>query len=553
MNLNWLTCLLLVCLCSTLGARTYHVDPARGSASGDGSKSSPWRTLEEVVSGGSLRILAGGDTVLLADGDHGRVDFSGDNTDFVTIAADAGCKPKVSYFEIKKGSKWRIKGLTISSSFADKPYPDFMLKVADGGESSDIIIEDCFVYAALDSSKWTAQQWIGANSGMFMGRHGKGHVFRNNYVFNTRFGIALCAEDGLCEGNVISHFSADGIRVTRDGQVVQHNVIRNIYVDDKDGDANHDDAIQCFLFNKGTGTVRNVTIRENLIVMRQDEEQKWQATMQGIGFFDGPLVKFTVEGNVINTSHWHGVSLYDAQDCAILNNVAYTQWEDSKLRPWVELGTKKAGPVKGNTVKGNFAYTFKLTNDPEVVAQDNQVVTKEIHTQREQELLTLINKKFGPVHVAASFSRLGLERTQWLEGAVVTDSAGEKAINLIQENIGKGKLIVLYVYSHDRAKDKRCVLACEQFERETLEDAGVCEQLYPCIAVRIAAGDQLTKELKKRYVLGSRVPCIYLFDAQGKKIWESPTPSAKMLAKQLKDSREEIEKKAARPDDGKKD
>ncbi len=353
----------LALCCSVACAETYYADPANGKAANPGSKTAPWGALEEVVSCGALAKLKGGDTLLLCGGKHGRVVFSGDNAEFITIAADKGCKPQLSYLEITSGTKWRIKGLTISSSFAEKPYDDVMLKVADGGPSGEIIVEDCFIYTALDTSKWTAKEWMGANSGMFMGRNGKGHVFRNNYVFNTRFGIALCSEDSLCEGNVVSHFSADGIRVTRDGQVVQHNVIRNIYVSDEDGDKNHDDAIQCFLFNKGTGTVRNVTVRENLIVMRESEAQKWQATMQGIGFFDGPLINFTVEGNVINTSHWHGVSLYDAQDCRILNNVAYTQWTDSKLRPWVQLGGKDNGPIKGNTVKGNYAYTFDLKAD----------------------------------------------------------------------------------------------------------------------------------------------------------------------------------------------
>jgi hypothetical protein len=37
--------------------------------------------------------------------------------------------------------------------------------------------------------------------------------------------------------------------------------------------------------------------------------------MQGIGFFDGPLVNFTVEDNVVCSETWHGVALYDAQGC----------------------------------------------------------------------------------------------------------------------------------------------------------------------------------------------------------------------------------------------
>lgn len=529
-----IACLLALC-CGAACAETFYADPANGKAGNPGSKAAPWGALEEVVSSGALAKLKGGDTLLLRGGKHGRAVFSGDNAEFVTIAADKGCKPQLSYLEITAGTKWRIKGLTVSSSFADKPYDDVMVKVADGGPSGEIIVEDCFVYTTLDTSKWTAKDWMGANSGMFMGRNGKGHVFRNNYVFNTRFAIALCSEDSLCEGNVVSHFSADGIRVTRDGQVVQHNVIRNIYVSDEDGDKNHDDAIQCFLFNKGTGTVRNVTVRENLIVMRESEAQKWQATMQGIGFFDGPLINFTVEGNVINTSHWHGVSLFDAQDCRILNNVAYTQWQDAKLRPWVQLGGKDTGPIKGNTVKGNYAYTFDLKADKGVVAEKNEIVTPEIHAKRQAELLEIIEKKFGAVHATASFRRVGLEKIRWQEGAVI-EQTGEKIIDAAQQGMAEGKLVVIYVYSRD-AKNKSAVEACEKLEREVFEDAAVCEQLDACACVRVALDDALPKDVRKRYSIGSRAPCVVVLDKDGKKLWESASPSAKTLAAKLKELR----------------
>lgn len=88
-------------------------------------------------------------------------------------------------------------------------------------------------------------------------------------MLNTRFGINLCAPECLCEGNVVANSSADEIRATRDGQTVQYNVIKNSFVGEQDGDGNHDDGIQVFLFNKGTGTLRNITLRGNLILARE--------------------------------------------------------------------------------------------------------------------------------------------------------------------------------------------------------------------------------------------------------------------------------------------
>ncbi|MBZ0136789.1 MAG: right-handed parallel beta-helix repeat-containing protein [Planctomycetes bacterium] len=510
-------------------AADFYVDPVKGDPKGNGSKAAPWRILQEVIESGQLREVKPGDTIYLRTGFHGRVIISGNNDEVVTIAAEAGHKPRLSYFEIPSGKKWHIKGLTISASFGE-PYDGAMLKFADSGDSAEITVEDCFVHSALDTSSWSAQDWMKCNSGITMGRHGSGHMLRNNYVLNTRFGINLCAENSVCEGNVVSHFSGDGIRVTRDGQVVQHNVIRNIYVGDKDGDDNHDDAIQCFLFNKGTGLVRDVTIRENLVIMREDESQRWPANMQAIGFFDGPLQNFHVEGNVINTSHWHGVSLYDAQDCKILNNVAYTQWTSEKLRPWVELGSKGKGEIKGNEVKGNYAYSFKLSNDKAVVAEDNKPPTEEIYNDRKQKLLELINEKYGAKHPAAGFKRVGLEKPRWLRGTVV-----DGAIDAIEAAKGQGKLILIYGLSDE--DDPRCA----EFEREVLDDEVVGKLLDQCITVGIALDDKLDRDLRKRYGLSSKAPQIVILNPDGSEAWEGKPSSAKALIKKLEDALGKLE------------
>ncbi|MCA8916526.1 MAG: right-handed parallel beta-helix repeat-containing protein [Planctomycetes bacterium] len=531
-----LVTLLVLLFASALSAATFYVDPARGKESNNGSKAAPWSTLEAVVNGGHLRDVQPGDTILLRDGMHGRVVFSGRNEDFITIAADEGCRPKLSYLEITSGTKWHIKGLTISASFGD-PYDGAMLKFADGGESEQITVEDCFVYGALDASKWTAEQWMKCNSGITMGRYGKGHLLRNNYVMNTRFGIALCAEDSTCEGNVVSHFSGDGIRTTRDGQVVQHNVIRNVCVSAKDGDDNHDDAIQCFLFNKGTGTVRNVTIRENLIIMRESEELPWLADMQAIGCFDGPLIGFLVEGNVINTSHWHGVTLFDAQDCKILSNVAYTQWTEAKLRPWVQLGGKNKGEIKGNTVKDNYAYTFDLKADKDVVAENNKVVTEDIYNTRREELLKLINEKYGDVHPAAGFRRVGLEKPRWLEGRVVEGENG-KVIDSVQSSLNQGKLIVLFVFTRD-VKDKRGTETSTEFEREVLDDEAVGKLLDDCATVGVQLGDDLPRDVKKRYGI-SKSPQVVILNPDGSEAWSGKPNNAKALIKKLESARDEL-------------
>ncbi len=403
---------------------TFICDPTGGSPQGDGSAARPWRTLEEVVSAKLIRLadaqgktanpnapVRSGDTVLLRSGWHGVIRIaSGFNDAMLTLAAEPGQTPSAGSVEIGEGSNWTIKGLTISPSLAPTPLerpPKSLVTLGErGGEaSSNLMVEACFIYSALDTSAWTAKDWIEKPaSGIFLGRHGRGHVARNNYVLNTRFGINLCAPGCAAEGNVVDGFSGDGLRVTRSGQIARHNVIKNIYVSAADGDDNHDDGIQALPFNKMKEPVSDVAIRENLIVACENDGLPFRAPMQGVGCFDGPLVRFHVADNVICVNTWHGLSLYDAQSCVISNNVVFSRWTNRE-QPWVMLGSKQK-LARGNTVRDNRARAFNLKDDPEVKAESNGPVTEAEFQKRQAELLARINARYGATHPVAKRPRL---------------------------------------------------------------------------------------------------------------------------------------------------
>jgi hypothetical protein len=388
-------------------AETYFSDPAVEASSGDGSANAPWPRLQTAAKDGKLAKLQGGDTLLLRSGNHGDVRLSGDNASMVTLAAAPGQHPQLSRLVITQGSNWRVKGLTISPSFSPIPYEGNIVTVAEGGPSRELVLEDCFIYTVLDFTKWTAADWIKANNGVFLGRHGTHLTLRNNCILNTRFAVSLCATDSLCEGNLITNFSGDGVRITRDSLTVQYNTVKNCLVGPEQGDDNHDDLLQCFLFNKGKGTVRNATIRSNILIGFEDSNQPLKHEPQAIGFFDGPLVDFLVEKNVILTNHYHGISLYDAIHCKILDNVV-KPISDQKMKPWILLSTKNVGGSSGNVVKNNMASSFNLKADPEVIAANNSPVDDSKFNQRLKELEQEINDKFGEFHPVAKLPRLGM-------------------------------------------------------------------------------------------------------------------------------------------------
>lgn len=405
-------------------AATFYSDPKEGDPEGDGSAAHPWGALEEVLQARRIQLcdqrgqpvdpdapVKPGDTILLRSGWHGALRIGrGYNDQPITIAADQGHVPQVAWIEIGEGRKWHVRGLTVSPSLAPSPLKRIphslvMLGERGGQQSTELIVEDCFIYSVLDTSGWTGKDWVTKPaSGIWLGRHGKAHVARNNYVLNTRFGIQLCATNCLAEGNVVANFSADGIRVTRDGQTVQYNVIKNNFVGARDGDDNHDDGIQAFLFNAGTGTLRDVTLRGNIIMARETEGLPFPNGLQGIGCFDGPLVQFTVENNVVAVNHYHGISLYDAQVCTIQDNACFSRRPGS-TRPWIMLGQKKH-QAAGNTVRNNVAHSFNFKADAKVSAENNQEVTKTIFSQKRSALAEFIDRRFGSVHPTAKRPRL---------------------------------------------------------------------------------------------------------------------------------------------------
>jgi len=95
-----LACLVVLLAAGAGGAATYHVDAVGGNDAGDGSQAAPFRTLACV-----RPLLAGGDTVLLHDGDYGPIEESPDTLrrafdDWVTYQAAPGAAPQVEHIRL---------------------------------------------------------------------------------------------------------------------------------------------------------------------------------------------------------------------------------------------------------------------------------------------------------------------------------------------------------------------------------------------------------------------------------------------------------------------
>ncbi|UQA57158.1 right-handed parallel beta-helix repeat-containing protein [Polyangium aurulentum] len=351
-------------LAASAHAAEFYVDPAKGSAGGDGSAAKPWQSLEQLVTDGAFgTTIKAGDTVWLRSGYHGDPVFSGgDYTPAITIAAAPGEKPTAAAVTFKATKGWTLRGLSISPSHAPTPSVGGDIVLIDPS-SARVTVEDNQIFSVIDSSAWGADEWINtASNGIFM--RGEGCVARNNSITNVRFGISVNGKGALVEKNSIVNFSADGLRGLGDDGVFQYNLVKNVYVSSDAGDSNHDDGFQSWSNGPdgvGTSVVKNIVLRGNVFINREDPNQKLSASMQGIGCFDGFFEGWVVENNVVVVNHWHGISFYGMRNSRIVNNTVIDMNDTDPGPPWIKVTAHKNGMASENViVRNNLATSLQL-------------------------------------------------------------------------------------------------------------------------------------------------------------------------------------------------
>lgn len=373
-----------VALVTLLGPRAasaaeFFVDPVGGSASGDGSAAKPWGTLQQVAGSGAIGTLVrAGDTIWLRAGHHGApVIAGGDFTPAITIAAAPGAKATASSVTFKGTKGWALRGLSLSPSFAATPTVVTMVTVDPA--SARVTIEDNEAFSVDDASAWGATDWVsGASSGVSV--RGADVIVRRNRLRNVRFGISVDGARARVERNQIVGFSADGLRGLGDDGLFEYNLVKNVYVDDAAGDANHDDGFQSWSVGAGgvgTGVVKGVVLRGNVFVNRDDPAQKLPNAMQGIGCFDGTFEGWVVENNVVITDHWHGISFYGMRGSRIVNNTVIDVNDVTPGPPWIKVAPHKDGTASRDVVvRNNLATAFALEGTN--VTGDHNLVLKDL-------------------------------------------------------------------------------------------------------------------------------------------------------------------------------
>jgi hypothetical protein len=377
-SVGTLTALMLCLHVSAARAGEFFVDPAGGSADGDGSREHPWQTWEAVIKAGHVgKEIAAGDTVWLRSGNHGASAIKGGTySPVITLAAETGQTPQLTSASFAQTRGWVVRGLTLSPSFGTARVATI---ASVDKASAEVTLRDCKMFSVQDASGWTSDAWINtASSGIQVS--GDRVTISHNELTNVRFGISVDGPNALIEYNSVVNFSADGLRGLGDNGVFQYNLVKNVYVSQEDGDDNHDDGFQSWSTGPngpGSGVVKGVTLRGNIIINREDPTQKLTNSLQGVGCFDGFFDDWIVENNVVVTDHWHGISLYGMRGGRIVNNTVIDVNDVSPGPPWIMVSPHKDGtPSERVVIRNNLATDYSIEGN--TLTQDHNTTLKDL-------------------------------------------------------------------------------------------------------------------------------------------------------------------------------
>ena len=307
-------------------ASDYYCNPSTGHASNDGSFESPWGSLQTVFATG--KIFMPGDIVYLMSGHHGSPTIKGNNLGYVTIKPMEGQNPTIESIVLVGAKKWNLNGLTISPETA--PVFKKQKLIYLDKNSTDNIIDSCFIYTTSNSLVWSEADWANKACPAIEIAGAKNNLIRNCNIKNIKFGIIIGkgADSCLIEHNIIENYMDDAIRGLADYCIFQYNIVKTALYIDK----NHDDGFQSWSLGPekgpdgnyvGTGAVYGVILRGNTFIDIADASRpfvNYRSNNHGIGCYGGMFVDWIVENNVVINNASEGIIFFGAVNCKIINN-----------------------------------------------------------------------------------------------------------------------------------------------------------------------------------------------------------------------------------------
>jgi hypothetical protein len=344
---------------ATAYARTLYFDPVNGSDTGDGTQAKPYKLLQTLL---NARKIIPGDHLILMPGSQADINLNSlgnlalaTTTQWTWLDFQPGATgTSLSFHTI---NKWLVTKPELTYSAGGKI-------LVYGTAVSNLVVADGDLYTDRNSASWTADKWINAVDNGFMIDGGPCISVIRNHITNVRSGIFVVSKvnspnpsqnsvKALVQNNILKNFSADGMRPIGSDITFAYNGIYDEYVDQSQGDANHDDGIQSYAL--GGAVYSNIVIDHNWVQETTDPSRPLIGGMQGISSFDGVIKNLRITNNVVITSVWHGMSWYGIQDSLIDHNTI-ANYTNNGRASWISVPNGKDGSPPSNvTVSNNTA------------------------------------------------------------------------------------------------------------------------------------------------------------------------------------------------------
>lgn len=351
-----------------------HFDPSQ-NIKGDGSEQAPYGSLAQQIAAGFTPKT--GDVILLYTGNHGDVILSESN---YMVASKNGHKARLKSLLLKDAHNISIRGLEIRPEQDFGNHDNYLVLI--DSTCSEISLSNNQVISTHDATTWTTENWNNRASRGIKCRADQ-CVIENNLVQNIFHGIKTEGDHIMVQYNHVDRFGGDAIRNTGSNNTYKANFLTNATVDDYyAAGGNHDDLFQSWTFDK---PIDNILLFDNIMVSCIDTLMPQRAKIvQGLVCFDGFTTNWIVVNNLVVTDHPHGISLYGAENCNILNNTVLKNPHDLyqyESNPWIMVNNHKDGrKSKNNVVNNNTCSTMNTVSED--VAQSNNTILDTTQIQK---------------------------------------------------------------------------------------------------------------------------------------------------------------------------
>ena len=332
------------------GRHTFFVDPVKGSNTGDGSMSRPWKDLNTVLASASKLIatkshktltgsplavanpaapIKGGDIIMLMSGNHGDVTLQNAfNDKFISIMPAPGQKPIIQHLKISGAARWAFQGLIFQSEYpsGSKPNSNALVLVQDGwGDSTqNITFEQDTFQTTADASGWSDQDWFSKPNYVAIAIKSTCVAITNSTINNVMNGVVTYAPKTLLQGNIIDKYSNDAIDGIAGSLTIVGNTITNSMYNTTS--SVHPDMIQIWapLENgKLKSLIQNVKIDSNKLYTPKGTP--WNGTM---GVSCTACENSEIVNNAIVANHWNALVIDGSKNSKVLNNTVMSSDPD---------------------------------------------------------------------------------------------------------------------------------------------------------------------------------------------------------------------------------